>query len=550
MADVAHVPGVFEQVKLVAEVRWRMLTNSMRRKNNRWDLIGMIWVGFFSGALVLGFAVAFYAGGYEFIDHGRANWLGLLYWGVFVWWQVFPLFVMGFGSSFEFATLLRFPLSQRAFYLLGLGYGFTDFGAVSSVCWILSMVAGATVARPSIFPAIFVVSLLFIFLNVTIERLIGSWMEKLLSKRRWREIFITVFVLSMVSLNFLNPAFQRYGTGMRSRFQHIVSYLSWTPGSLAGNAAGAAAVANIRSFVADAAGLAVWLAVMTVLLWRRYAAQYAGEEISDSPGQATRRGKERRVPEGGQDFAEGLLSPQVAGVIVKEFRYLTRNGFSFLALVVPPIMVTFFAVQFGPGSMLKEHAVKAPLFFQGILAYMILILMSPAYNAFAYEGKGIQAYFMAPLRFRDVLVGKNLFLVGVIGFELALCFALLIWRIGWPGTSLFVAVLSAGAFAVAGQLPIANWSSLSFPKRMEMGKMKGQRNSGVAVWIAFGAQILVGSICGLILGIGHWVGNEWLPVGVFAALTAAALGGYVSSLDGLSRLAEKKRERLIEELCR
>jgi len=290
--------------------------------------------------------------------------------------------------------------------------------------------------------------------------------------------------------------------------------------------------------------------VMTVLLWRRYAAQYAGEEISDSPGQTTRRLKDRKATAGGQDFAPRLLSPQVAGVIVKEFRYLMRNGFAFLALVVPPIMVTFFAVQFGPGSMLKEHAVKAPLFFQGILAYMILILMSPAYNAFAYEGKGIQAYFMAPLRFRDVLVGKNLFLVGMIGFELALCFVLLIWRIGWPGTSLFVAILSAGAFAVAGQLPIANWSSLSFPKRVEMGKMKGQRNSGVAVWIAFGAQILVGSICGLILGIGHWMGNEWLPVGVFAALTAAALGGYVSSLDTLSRLAEKKRERLIEELCR
>jgi hypothetical protein len=213
-------------------------------------------------------------------------------------------------------------------------------------------------------------------------------------------------------------------------------------------------------------------------------------------------------------------------------------------------MVTFFAVQFGPGSMLKGHSVKAPLFFQGILAYMILILMSPAYNAFAYEGKGIQTYFMAPLRFRNVLIGKNLFLVGVIVFELALCFTLLIWRIGWPGTRLFVAILSAGGFAVAGQLTIANWSSLSFPKKMEMGKMKGQRNSGVSVWVAFGAQILVGSICGLVFGVGHWFENEWLPVAVFAALTMAALGGYAASLDALSRLAEEKKELLIETLCR
>ena len=37
---------------------------------------------------------------------------------------------------------------------------------------------------------------------------------------------------------------------------------------------------------------------------------------------------------------------------------------------------------------------------------------------------------------------------------------------------------------------------------------------------------------------------------VFAALTAASLGGYVSSLDALARFAEKKKELLIETLCR
>jgi hypothetical protein len=237
-------------------------------------------------------------------------------------------------------------------------------------------------------------------------------------------------------------------------------------------------------------------------------------------------------------------------MIAKEFRYLTRNGFTFLSLVVPPIMVMFFAIQFGPGSMLKEHSVKAPLFFQGILAYMILILMTPAYNAFAYEGKGIQTYFVAPLKFRDVFLGKNLFLAGVIVFELAVCFSLLMLRIGWPGTPLFFAMISAGIFAVTGQFAIANWSSLSFPRKMEIGKMKGQRNSGAAVWVAFGAQILVGSICGLVLGIGQWLGTPWLAVALFAGLTAAAVGGYVASLEPLGRLAEKKKEVLIETLCR
>jgi hypothetical protein len=36
----------------------------------------------------------------------------------------------------------------------------------------------------------------------------------------------------------------------------------------------------------------------------------------------------------------------------------------------------------------------------------------------------------------------------------------------------------------------------------------------------------------------------------FAGLTVAALGGYVASLPAMNRLAERKKELLIETLCR
>jgi hypothetical protein len=49
---------------------------------------------------------------------------------------------------------------------------------------------------------------------------------------------------------------------------------------------------------------------------------------------------------------------------------------------------------------------------------------------------------------------------------------------------------------------------------------------------------------------GRWFGKPWLPVAVFAGLTAAAVGGYFASLDPLGRLAEDKKELLIETLCR
>lgn len=558
MADVVQLPGVLAQLRLIAGLRWNLLKNGLQRKNNRWDLVGIIFAGVFAGLLVVGLCFAFFAGATAFLTVRRANWMGLLFWAIFLWWQVFPIFVAGFGANFEFKTLLRFPLSRQTFYLLGLGYGFADFAAVAAVCWVVAMILGAARARPEVLPVMVVVCVLFVLMNVTLERLIGSWLEKILAKRKTRELFIGLFVLCMVSLNFLNPVLQRYGNAARPKFLEYLPYLAWLPGSLAGNAVAGSVRGDMRAILLGAAGLVVWLGVTSGFLWRRFAAQYSGEEISESAAPAPTKKKNNgttapveaaRARSSNEEWLP-IVPVTVAAVALKEFRYLTRNGMAFLTLLLPPIMVVFFTMQFGKGSALREHSLKPELFFPGIMAYLILILITPAYNAFAFEGKGIQTYFMAPLRFQDVLMGKNLFLAVLIAFELSLSLALLVWRVGWPSPSMFAATISAGAFAVLGQLTIANWSSLSFPKKMEIGKMKGQRNSGVAVWTAFGVQIVLGGVCTLIILAGRWMSDPWLPAIMFAGLTAAAVGGYVASLGALSRLAEEKKDLLMETLCR
>lgn len=558
MADVVRLPGVLAQLRLIAGLRWTLLKNGLQRKNNRWDLVGIIFASVVAGMVVVGLSIAFFAGATAFLTFRRANWMGLLFWAIFLWWQVFPIFIAGFGANFEFKTLLRFPLSRRTFYLLGLGYGFADFAALSAVCWVSAMVLGAAMARPDVLPVMLAVSVLFVLMNVTLERLIGSWLEKILARRKTRELFIGLFVLCMVSLNFLNPMLQRYGMAARPKLLHYLPYLAWLPGSLAGNAVAGSVRGDKGAIVLGAVGLTIWLGVTSGLLWQRFAAQYSGEEISESVAPAPAKKKNN----GGAAPAEAakadssneewlpMVPVTVAAVALKEFRYLTRNGTAFLTLLLPPIMVVFFTMQFGRGSALREHAFTSEKFFPGIMAYLILILIMPAYNSFSFEGKGIQTYFMAPLRFQDVLMGKNLFLVALVTLELGLSLALLVWRVGWPSPSMFATTITAGAFAVLGQLTIANWSSLSFPKKMEIGKMKGQRNSGVAVWTAFGVQIVLGGVCTLIILVGRWMGNPWIPAMAFIGLTAAAAGGYVGSLGALSRLAEAKKELLIETLCR
>src|SRR5260370_11442986 len=111
MVDVTASVSIFGQIRLVAGLRWRILRNSLRKKNNRLDLIGLIFTGVFSGILVLGLCFAFYAAAYASFSQGRMDWMALLFWSIFLFWQIFPLFLAGFGAQLPFPTPL--PSSTR-----------------------------------------------------------------------------------------------------------------------------------------------------------------------------------------------------------------------------------------------------------------------------------------------------------------------------------------------------------------------------------------------------------------------------------------------------
>ena len=550
MADVARVPGVWEQIGLVAGLRWRILRNGLRKKHNQWDLVGMIFAGVFASLFVLGLCFAFFFGAYSFLSGGHEAWIAFLYWGIFLFWQLVPIFTAGFGAGFEFRTLLRFPLNLRAFYVIGLAYGLSDFAAVASCCWLIAMITGGAVANPSVLPAMLLISALFLLMNITLERMIGSWLERVLARRRSREIFFAVFILFAVSVQFLNPLLQRYGRSAQPWVKQLLPYLSVFPPSLAGQTITGAAQSNSMDVLLGVAGISAYALLFSGFLWMRFATQYRGEELSETaaPVRAVVRPVSRTA---GQSDGLRLLTPQVAAVLRKEFRYLTRNSFAFFLLIMPPVFVLLFTTQFaGRHPTATKHAVSTEFFFPGMMAYLILILMAPAYNSFAYDGKGIQTFFTSPLSFREVFLGKNLLQAGMLAFELSLSMAAFSYLVGLPSLPVLAATLAAIVFNVTGQLAIANWSSLCFPRKLNFGQMRGQRQSGMAVLVSFGTQILLGGISAPILFMSRWTGDKWLPTEVFAFLAAAAIAGYSSSLNPLALLAEKKKETLIDALSR
>ncbi len=310
---------------------------------------------------------------------------------------------------------------------------------------------------------------------------------------------------------------------------------------IAGAAAGDFATVGI-----GAAGLAGYALLLGGLLFFRYRDQFRGEELSETV--APRRAAVKSVVSVREAAAPELrlLPATVAAVLGKEFRYLFRNGFVAMALLSPPLLALLFSMQFGGAHPTATRAISPDLFFPGMMAYLTLILMAPSFNSFAYEGRGMQTYFMLPMRFRDILMAKNLVTLTILTGEIAFCVALLKWRVGLPPYPVFLATICALIFAVTGQLTIANWSSLKFPKKMEFGKMQGNRQSGMAVLTAFGSQLVFATTCGLVLFAGRVGSNPWLPTEIFLCLAAAAVAGYIASLNPLTEFAEQKKESILD----
>ncbi len=450
--------------------------------------------------------MAFFAGTAYLLEEHQEQYFGLLFLALLVWWQLFPILLAGFSPQFAFRSMLRFPLSFSAFYIIGLAYGFADSAALAALVWMAMMVVATAVTHLAAAPLMLAVCVLFALFNVTMERLFGAWLEKLLATRRSREIFFTLFILSMISLNFLNPIMQKYSHVIVPIVRNSLPYLWLLPSSFAGDAIAKFDQQAWFAALLKLGGLGVYVLGLMALLMQRYRKLYSGEELSE--GAAPTREKKSAASSFTKEgtFLE-LLPSQVLAVFRKEVLYLKRNTFLFFGLIIPPMMLLFFAVQFsGKHPTALKHGVSPDLFFPGMMAYVVLILIAPSYNCFAFEGRGIQTYFMCPATFRPVLLAKNLMTAVILLAEIALCVVLLGWRVGWPSLPVLCATLAALIFTVAGQLTLANYTSLSYPKRVQYGKMQGQRNSGMAVFILFAAQLGVSGGSAAILFSGRWNG--------------------------------------------
>ncbi len=540
-------PRVREQFSAILQMRWLVFIHSLRTTQGKMELFSRIVFGGMAVMAGLGGAIGFSTGAYYFASRGDFEKFAFLLWPVMLFWQLFPVMTTAFSGTVDTTALVRFPLSYRSYYLIQLVEGLIGPTALIPCLWLAGITVGLAFGNPMMLPAGIVVLLLFGLVNLLLSRMVMSWVERWMAQRRTREIFGLIFFLLMMSFQFIGPAIDRIDTNHRREAKVVAQRLAAVQKPLPPGAATEIMVGLAKGKPASGAlyfcVLGAYGAVFTSMLGIRIRAQYRGENLSD--GVRKEKAKtDRRLKFGWDIF--GLPGP-MAAMFEKELRYLSRSGQMLLALLSPLLLMVLFRFQTEHGNPLMRTSSRA---FQVGAALAIMSTMNMFQNSFGGDAGGLQLLYAAPVRFRNIVLGKNLAHAAVGFFELAVIFLTLSLFGMIPSLDIVASTLAAFLFALISLATVGNLLSLYMPKKMDWGKFNRQQGSPVAVLVSmFGIASIFG-LSALILFFSPWLGGTWIATALMLILACAAAAAYFLVLNRVDSIALSRREKLLEEVCR
>jgi ABC-2 type transport system permease protein len=503
-------------------------------------------MGAIIGSVGLGFTA------WYFVSSGRVDWLPVLLWPVFLFWQLFPVMASAFTENVDSSNLLRFPLSFPSYFLIRIAYGSLDPSTVMGSLWLLGMAIGISWASPLLFLSAAPVLLLFAIFNILLARMLFTWVERWLAQRRTREIMAVFVLFVIIGFQFIGPLVRHFGNRSQPAVSRVFVQALPVERLLPPGLAGQAIAQSFRGENVPALGsFALFCGYTLATLWLlnlRLRAQYLGENLSEAVARSAAPAAKQQIRLGWNILG---VPGAISAVVEKEIHYLSRSGPMLFTLVMPLVVLLIF--RFTPGKSDSSAGVlghSADLAFPVGAAYAVLILTNLVFNSFGADAGGIQFYFVSPVRFRDILMGKNLTHSLLLALEMFLVCAGASLMYRPPPWDIVLATVTGVFFALVVNLTVGNLLSVYAPKKIDLSALGRQRASQVTALASLGIQAVVLGLCALALLVARAYQHIWFAAVIFITLAAIATVFYSLVLNRIDAIAERRRETMITELCR
>jgi ABC-2 type transport system permease protein len=552
------------QFAALAKLRWHIFRNAFRRKGGGGELVARIILFPILGVVAFGPIIGAGFGAHFLVSSGRIAMLPLLTWAIFALWMLVVLNIAPPGLSFDINTIIRFPLSFPRYLTARIVFGLLSASTVIGTLAILSAAIGIAIAKPSLAPWSTLVLAIFALANIFFTRMVLVWVERWLSTRRAREIFTAFFLFASLGFQYINLNFN---PGLQGRHHRASSHLpllrkifhviqpiaAFLPPGLTASSI----VRYSQSHFFAAAALLFGLALFGTLFFSVYAwrmhREFRGENLSEvtQPNQPAARRPAAPAPHTTHISNANLIPTRTFGLnstviacLQKEFIYLRRNINQLYGFVAPIFMVFLFA------NRLSASGRFGNFIFPVAIAYSVLGVSILSYNALGMDGSGVQLYFMAPARMRDIFLAKNLtgFLLNLV--ELVVIFAVIAFVAHPPALVIALATILWLLFATFINGAVGNLRSLAAPKKIDLTKASRRQASQLSVLIALGILVACAAIGFVVLVLAADFRRPWLMIPILLALAIAAFTFYLVVLNRLDTIALNHREALAEELCK
>jgi ABC-2 type transport system permease protein len=553
-----------QHFRTVAWLRWRIFLNSLRGKGAKGELVAKILAYPLLALMVIGPAVGSGFGSWYFVHEGKVYLLTIVLWVIFGLWQLIGVNTSTTGPAFDLASLIRFPIRYRDYFLIRLSFGLMDPPTLAGIACLLAMCIGIGIADLTLLPWSMLALAIYGACNILFSRMIYSWMERWLAQRRTRELMTGLIVLLSIGFQFGAQFAQRLGRhGTHTshnpwllKSAHFLFSTNWfLPPGLAASAIDH--VHNGMPLIAMAAlgGLTAYTVVFLLVLHSRLHAQFHGEDLSEAPAPTTARLSSKISSASAANHSSGILDflpATVAACLIKEIRYLLRSGPKAYVLIMPVFVVFLFSMRTSGLNFagVDQSGVKGMLFAYGC-AYTQLIFVSLIYNSLGGDGAGVQFYFIAPLRMRDVIVAKNLMTLGILILEMILIYVASAVISAPTPAALTMATVAWSLFSLFLSMTFGNIRSINSPKALDVARVRSQNVNGLSSLVSLLVVTINVAVGALVLFLCHFLqASYWLAAAVFSLLAVLSFLTYLMGLARIDGLAATHAENLTRELSK
>ncbi len=540
--------------RLRGKLTWRQFGRERGR------IVGAVLVTLLFGPLILGAAFGTAVGYRRLEDQWPTALLGgvlILLWLI---WLVFPIIFASINEGADITLLMVYPIKRRtliANVILGTVF---DYPTYLMLPLFAAIIYGFGLAS-SLTAVVVLVALVLSYGHlVIIGQFVGTAVGGIMQSRRVRDVAIILASTIGGLCYFINIGMQRFignVVGQMSEAQEE-ALLAWQPlDILQWLPPGAAAKAIERAVAADwlmaltwLLYSLTWLAIITWVWYKLLVRLTTGEGYlrMTRPREEARPKAPKTEP---RDWL-GWLPDDLALLVSKEFKSVWRIPQRRVGVIQGVFMPIFFMGAFFFTDDFEGFQLGSGLpgwVGLGLPLYAMFLFWANTQNMLAWEGLGLPALLLTPVRRERVFWAKGLALFVVTLVPLLFIsglFLFLQWN--WVSVAGVMTSLSMGITTLA----VTSVAAVLFPIPMNLESRRGRSlfqsggdtKTGCAYITLVPLSILVFSLPALIpLAVAYWLTLPWLAFGgLFLSLAyALALFGGGSKLAG-NLLLEREPE--------